>query len=58
MAAELLSLKTSRARRKKIIVALARAFAVDWWRVRTGRCQAQDLGLRLQPVAPLKAQTQ
>ena len=46
---ELLNPKTSRPRRKKIIVAMARAFCVDWWRVRTGRCQAQDLGLKLQP---------
>jgi len=46
---ELINPKTSRPRRKKIIVAMARAFCVDWWRVRTGRCQAQDLGLRLQP---------
>jgi transposase len=46
---ELLNPKTSRPRRKKIIVALARTFAVDWWRVRTDRCKAQDLGLRLQP---------
>jgi len=45
---ELLNPKTSRPRRKKIIVAMARAFAVDWWRVRTGRCKAQDLGLKLQ----------
>jgi len=30
-------------------VAMARAFAVDWWRVRTNRCQAEDLGLKLQP---------
>src|SRR5712691_6632054 len=45
---ELYNPKTSRPRRKKIIVAMARAFAVDWWRVRTGRCKAQDLGLRLQ----------
>ncbi len=45
---ELLNPKTSRPRRKKIIVAMARAFAVDWWRVRTGRCQAEDLGLKLQ----------
>lgn len=45
---ELLNLKTSRARRKKIIVAMARAFAVDWWRVRTGRCKAEELGLKLQ----------
>jgi hypothetical protein len=45
---ELLNPKTSRPRRKKIIVAMARAFCVDWWRVRTGRCKAQDLGLRVQ----------
>ena len=45
---ELLNPKTSRPRRKKIIVAMARSFAVDWWRVRTGRCKAEDLGLRLQ----------
>ena len=53
---ELLNPKTSRPRRKKIIVAMARAFCVDWWRVRTGRCQAQDLGLVLQPAVPVKAQ--
>jgi transposase len=52
---ELLNPKTSRPRRKKIIVAMARAFCVDWWRVRTGRCRAQDLGFKLQPAAPLKA---
>jgi transposase len=46
---ELSNPKTSRSRRKKIIVAMARTFAVDWWRVRTGRCQAEDLGLKLQP---------
>jgi transposase len=45
---ELLNPKTSRPRRKKIIVAMARTFAVDWWRVRTGRCKAEDLGLKLQ----------
>jgi transposase len=49
---ELLNPKTSRPRRKKIIVAMARAFAVDWWRVRTGRCKAQDLGLKLQVASP------
>jgi transposase len=48
---ELANPKTSRPRRKKIIVAMARTFAVDWWRVRTGRCQAEDLGLKLQPLA-------
>jgi transposase len=45
---ELLNPKTGRPRRKKIIVAMARAFSVDWWRVRTGRVKAQDLGLRMQ----------
>jgi len=52
----LLNPKTSKPRRKKIIVAMARAFAVDWWRVRTGRCRAQDLGFVLQPAALAKAQ--
>lgn len=45
---ELMNPKTSRPRRKKIIVAMARAFAVDWWRVRTGRCKPEALGLKLQ----------
>jgi len=49
---ELLNPKTSRPRRKKIIVAMARAFSVDWWRVRTGRCKAEDLGLKLQAPSP------
>jgi transposase len=47
---ELLNPKTSRPRRKKIIVALARNFAVDWWRVRTNRCTAEALGLKLQTL--------
>lgn len=52
--------KTSKPRRKKIIVAMSRSFAVDWWRVRTGRCQAEALGLRLTnpstpPTAPPEA---
>jgi hypothetical protein len=43
--------KAGKARRKKkAIVALARTFAVDWWRIRTGRCQAKDLGLQLNPA--------
>ena len=52
---ELLNPKTSRPRRKKIIVAMARSFCVDWWRVRTGRCQAEALGLKVQ--APPKGKT-
>jgi transposase len=54
---ELLNSKTSRPRRKKIIVAMARAFAVDWWRVRTGRCQAEALGLKLQTQPQRKTKT-
>ena len=34
-------------KRKQAIVALARGFAVDWWRVRTGQTTAQKLGLEL-----------
>src|SRR6266705_3247947 len=48
---ELSNPKTSRPRRKKIIVAMARTFSVDWWRVRTGRCKAEDLGLKLQAAS-------
>lgn len=52
--AVLLDGKAGASRRKKAIVALARVFAVDWWRVRTGRVQAADLGLKLNPPAPAK----
>jgi transposase len=31
--------------RKKAIVAVARRLAVDLWRLHTGRCSAQQLGL-------------
>jgi transposase len=37
----------SRARKKKIIVALARQLAVDLWRLATGRVDAAALGLQL-----------
>lgn len=37
--------KASSATRKKAIVALARQLAVDLWRIRTGRCTAEELGL-------------
>jgi transposase len=33
--------------RKKAIVAVARQLAVDLWRIRTGRCTAQQLGLTI-----------
>jgi transposase len=35
------------AARKKAIVAVARQLAVDLWRIRTGRCRPEDLGLTL-----------
>lgn len=41
----LLDPKATSARRKKIIVAMARQFAVDWWRVRTGRITIESLGM-------------
>jgi hypothetical protein len=33
------------AARKKAIVAVARQLAIDLWRIRTGRCCAEQLGL-------------
>jgi len=48
--AAMLDQKSGKPRRKKLIIALARTFAVDWWRVRTGRCTAESLGLKLQPL--------
>jgi len=38
-------------RAKQISVALARRFFVDWWRVRTGRITAAELGFIFQPMA-------
>jgi transposase len=49
--------KTTRAKRKQIIVAIGRQFSVDWWRVRTLRCQAADLGLKTNPTPPTVAPT-
>jgi hypothetical protein len=37
----------TKAARKKAIVAVARQMAVDLWRIRTGRAQADALGLRI-----------
>ena len=52
--AVLLDRKCGSSRRKKIIIAIARIFVVDWWRVRTGRCPAHHLGLKLQPLTTPK----
>jgi transposase len=49
--------KTTRAKRKQIIVAIGRQFSVDWWRVRTQRCKAEDLGLKLNPTPPATTPT-
>lgn len=46
---KLLTANGSRA--KQIAVALARRFLVDWWRVRTGRVSATELGFTFKPVA-------
>lgn len=35
------------ARKKKMAVAIAREFAVDWWRLQTGRAKPEDLGLKM-----------
>jgi transposase len=42
--------KTTKAKRKQIVVAIGRQFSVDWWRVRTQRCSAEDLGLKSKPT--------
>jgi transposase len=39
--------KAPAAMKKKAVVALARRLAVDLWRIRTGRAQASELGLKL-----------
>jgi len=35
------------AKKKKMAVAIARQFAVDWWRIQTGRITPEDVGLRV-----------
>ncbi len=35
------------ARKKKMIVAVARRFAVDWWRINTGQIQPEEVGLKV-----------
>ncbi len=49
--------KTTKAKRKQIVVAMGRQFRGYWWRVRTGRCSAPQLGLRLKPVTGAVAET-
>ena len=37
----------SAAMKKKVAVAIARQFMVDWWRIKTGRMQAEAVGLQM-----------
>lgn len=34
-------------KKKKMAVAIARQFAIDWWRIQTGRIQPEEVGLRV-----------
>jgi transposase len=36
-----------KASKKKMVVAIARRFAVDWWRINTGRIRPEGVGLRV-----------
>ena len=38
----------TKARKKKVAVAVAREFAVDWWRIQTGQTDPQALGLQME----------
>ena len=49
--------KTTRSKRKQIVVAIGRQFSVDWWRVRTQRCRAEDLGLQCRATPVTVART-
>ena len=48
-----LGLHASPAQKKVALVALARTFAVDWWRICTGRTTPEKLGLVMAPVQPM-----
>lgn len=37
----------SKARKRKMAVAIAREFAIDWWRIQTGQVKPEDLGLKV-----------
>ena len=39
------------AKKKQALVALARTFGVDWWRLCTGRTTPEKLGLVMPPTA-------
>ena len=44
---QILDPKTSAGRKKQLIVALARGFGVDWWRLCTGQTTPEKLGLMM-----------
>jgi hypothetical protein len=46
--------RTSAGKKKQALVALARTFGVDWWRICTGRTTPEKLGLTMNP--PVAAQ--
>ena len=46
---ERLGPRASAAQKKQALVALARTFGVDWWRICTGRTTPESLGLIMQP---------
>jgi hypothetical protein len=37
----------SAARKKKVAVAIARQFIIDWWRIQIGRMQPEEVGLKM-----------
>ena len=41
----------SKSSKKRIVVAIARRLAVDWWRIRTGRADPAELGLEMKEAA-------
>jgi len=44
---QILDPKTSKGRKKQLLVALARGFGVDWWRIRTAQTTGEKLGLKM-----------
>jgi len=43
--------RTTPAKKKQALLALARTFGVDWWRICTGQTTPEKLGLLMQPAA-------
>jgi len=52
---KLLEAKLTKASKKKIVVAIARQFAVDWWRIRTGKITPDQLGLTMKALPAMSA---